>query len=175
LAKSGATPGTSEIVRTFIDGFLSEDQPGTVVADRLFFVVDDGIDGPTLWSTTGTAPTTAPVASDRGWRTPQSAVPDDGRQSGLLHRQRHVPGTRAWRTDGTAAGTFIVLEAVDEPDPDTPLTAIGTRLFFVSTGEDEGVLKSALWTSDGTPAGTTPLLFDSINELTAVGARSFFW
>jgi ELWxxDGT repeat protein len=52
-----------------------------------------------------------------------------------------------WRSDGTAAGTFVVHEGppLSPFSPET-LAAVGSRAVFVE-GEE-------LWTSDGTPAGT---------------------
>ncbi|HEX3126474.1 MAG TPA: hypothetical protein VH394_04025, partial [Thermoanaerobaculia bacterium] len=53
-----------------------------------------------------------------------------------------------WRTDGTVAGTKL-LKTIGKPLGGYPrnLTAAGDRLFFVAGQQ--------LWTSDGTPEGTT--------------------
>ena len=68
--------------------------------------------------------------------------------------------TRLWTTDGTAEGTHRVL-TTDLWYADQ-LTAVGSRLFFVSDRN--------LWTSDGTASGTRRLSSASdVVELTAVG------
>lgn len=51
------------------------------------------------------------------------------------------------------------------------LVAAGTQLFFVLDG---GLPTAALWRSDGTAAGTGPLLTADVADLTAAGARLFF-
>jgi ELWxxDGT repeat protein len=77
-------------------------------------------------------------------------------------------GQELWRTDGTAAGTYLVKDAAPGSDwgiasnesvfsivPsmfDPRVVASGQRLFFFN-GAD-----SSLWTSDGTEAGTVPFV-----------------
>lgn len=64
-----------------------------------------------------------------------------------------VHGAELWRTDGTAAGTWLVKDVcsgVCSGDP-VGLTVVGTALFFRA---DDGVHGGELWKSDGTEAGT---------------------
>ncbi|HJX27926.1 MAG TPA: ELWxxDGT repeat protein, partial [Thermoanaerobaculia bacterium] len=62
-------------------------------------------------------------------------------------------GFELWRSDGTAAGTYQVLDLVlgRESGSIRNLTAFKGRLFFAA---DDGVRGRALWVSDGTAAGT---------------------
>ena len=69
-------------------------------------------------------------------------------------------GKELWRTDGTAAGTFMLRDI--EPGPDSGIVA-GTPFWIART--PDGVVFAArtsaggteLWKSDGTAAGTVPL------------------
>jgi ELWxxDGT repeat protein len=87
-------------------------------------------------------------------------------------------GGALWETDGTAAGTQVVLV----PDPSGlssvySLTAVGNQLFFVASDGTDGY---QLWRSDGTAAGT--FMVKDINpsgdalpaNLTAVGSTLYF-
>ena len=88
-------------------------------------------------------------------------------------------GRELWRTDGTEAGTVLVIDlepGMGGSDP-RELTIVGSTLFFTATenGSEE------LWKSDGTAAGTQRLrpsgesprvLFP--RELTAAGGELFF-
>ncbi len=62
-------------------------------------------------------------------------------------------GLELWKTDGTQAGTALVLDAVPGPDSSDPLElkAAGGRLYFSARDPLHG---RELWTSDGTAAGT---------------------
>ncbi|HSK80231.1 MAG TPA: hyalin, partial [Thermoanaerobaculia bacterium] len=71
-----------------------------------------------------------------------------------------------WRSDGTSAGTFPVLEAVPSSGVGS-LTTAGGLLFF-SQGD-------ALWRSDGSAAGTFKIPGpDPASSLFVVGPRVFF-
>jgi len=49
-------------------------------------------------------------------------------------------GTELWRTDGTAAGTFMIADLVPGPESSNPrditVSGLGTAVFFVATGPD---------------------------------------
>ena len=87
-------------------------------------------------------------------------------------------GRELWRTDGTEAGTNLVMDIVPGATPSTPekLTAAGSVLYFTA---DDGVHGRELWRSDGT---TTALVKDlrpgatsgAIDHLTAFGGRVAF-
>jgi ELWxxDGT repeat protein len=67
---------------------------------------------------------------------------------GILSPTTNIAEASLWRTDGTAAGTFKLMETGQHP---APPTALGPLVYF-------GVLDttSTQWTSDGTLAGTRP-------------------
>ena len=62
-------------------------------------------------------------------------------------------GNELWRTDGTRAGTTMVLDGYAGVNGATPrnLLAVGNQLFFSAS---DGFSGEELWVSDGTPAGT---------------------
>ncbi|MFZ4731576.1 MAG: ELWxxDGT repeat protein [Pirellulales bacterium] len=62
-------------------------------------------------------------------------------------------GVELWRTDGTAAGTWLVKDINPGPADSGPteLTVIDGTLLFIAYTEDSG---RELWKSDGTAAGT---------------------
>jgi ELWxxDGT repeat protein len=89
-------------------------------------------------------------------------------------------GMELWKTNGTPAGTALVLDAVPGPDSSDPteLKAAGGHLYFSARDPLHG---RELWTSDGTAAGThrvedlAPGPSSSSPEwLTVVGDHLFF-
>ena len=65
-----------------------------------------------------------------------------------------VHGTELWTTDGTAAGTRLVVDANPGPvgSGANPLGEVAAhRLLFVAYREETG---RSLWVTDGTPAGS---------------------
>lgn len=62
-------------------------------------------------------------------------------------------GSELWRTDGTAAGTYLVKDIRGGSGSSSPddFAVLDDRLLFTA---DDGVFGRELWISDGTPAGT---------------------
>lgn len=104
----------------------------------------------------------------------------------LFSAVTEAEGRELWRTDGTGAGTELVLDLVPGPVGGEPgsLVARGDRVFFAA---GEGV-RRRLWASDGTAAGTAPtalfpdedlldfsLLGAVPGVLSVVTARSELW
>ncbi len=65
-------------------------------------------------------------------------------------------GRELWSSDGTAAGTRMVLDLLPGAEGSVPsdLVVLEDRLLFAA---DDGVHGRELWVSDGTAAGTHPL------------------
>jgi ELWxxDGT repeat protein len=91
-------------------------------------------------------------------------------------------GEELWRSDGTAAGTFMVKDICNGSNGSYSfgLTVVGNMLYFIS---DDGFNGKELWRSDGTTTGT--VLVKDINagvtdgfyytsEIVAVGANLYF-
>ena len=88
----------------------------TAVGDTVFFTASDGLNGVELWKSDGTAAGTSLVKDIYPGIEPQfseagsSAPADLTAAGGLLYffAEDGVHGGELWRSDGTAAGTFMV-------------------------------------------------------------------
>lgn len=153
---------------------ISPGRPGsspdqlTAVGKTLYFTARDGIHGPELWRSNGTA---------RGTRIVKDIVPGQG--SYALGAFTNVAGilffvasaapqsgtqTGLWRSDGTARGTTLVKQLAQISYP----TALGPILYFAaSDGTHAG-----LWRSDGTASGT--VLVKELEGAEICGAASCY-
>ncbi len=75
-----------------------------------------------------------------------------------------------WRTDGTPAGTELV---VDSPWSEG-LVQLGAALYFYGTAQDGEWHRGAFMTSDGTAAGTEVLSWGEAYSITTVANELFF-
>ena len=156
--------GTSEGTRV-----LQDIEPGSegsypaglrVVGDRVLFTAADRFAGAGIWRTDGT-----PEGTRRITTIPSQTHDNEAASTSDLYLFVASPGTTAqfavWRSDGTAGGTFALHDFVGDYDGVCPLgcqpygpypfASVGNRIVF--TGND-GVHGRALWSSDGTAAGT---------------------
>ena len=79
-----------------------------------------------------------------------------------------IPRLRLWRWDGTSAGATELAQIPDARD-EPQFTRVGSRVFFVS--------ESRLWVTDGSPAGTHPVLEPGdpyARDLAALGSHLYF-
>lgn len=128
-----------------------------------YFVADDGWHGAELWRTDGGAVGTVMVADIAPGRS--SSTPGDLTVIGdalWFRAWDDTHGCGIWRSDGTADGTTRIatlhtLRSQCLPGDGTPgsFTAVGDVVFFVHRTPELG---SELWRTDGTPAGTMPLV-----------------
>jgi ELWxxDGT repeat protein len=136
----------------------------TQAAGRLYFLAGGGGQpGVGLWKSDGTAAGTQRITTVYlpSFSASDSARPLAAAGGHLFFRTLKAPGTNAdrhelWKTDGTPAGTVLLLDV--NPTPRSirvpmDLTPFGSTLFFTvldctTTGTRE------LWRSNGTPAGT---------------------
>jgi ELWxxDGT repeat protein len=135
-----------------------------------------------LWATDGTAAGTMKIVETTSLTSSILLSPWDGKvmeptawgplgDQLLLLADDGTTGNEPWVSDGTAMGTQQLAETYPGPDWSsfrslTPLTN-GGALF------SNGIL----WKTDGTPAGTHPLVPDglsSVAELTRIGETVFF-
>jgi ELWxxDGT repeat protein len=158
----------------------------TNVNGTIFFAADDGVHGRALWRSDGTA---------AGTKLVKDIDPDQYYGDILLRGadvQANLDGTlfftandgtngvELWRSDGTAAGTQMVMDFIPERGSFSSylasLTNINGTLFF---NADDGTHGYQLWRSNGTAAGTavvTPGSGDSYPSLsiTNVNGTVFF-
>ncbi|MCP3141933.1 ELWxxDGT repeat protein [Pyxidicoccus xibeiensis] len=134
----------------------------TPVGSALFFTVPEAPEDhfPQLtWRTTGTAKTTreltglwAGTRSSQARTQPLAVVGD----SVYFIATDGTPGESLWRSDGTAAGSFL-LRTYAQLGDESPTASwsgalgVGGTLFFRA---DDGVHGVELWKSDGTAFGT---------------------
>jgi ELWxxDGT repeat protein len=126
-----------------------------LLADGTFLLVaDDGLHGPELWRSNGTASGTSLVVDLR-------TGPEGSHPYGLTPLGSSVffaawdwtSGQELWKTDGTAAGTVIVKDMNPGVVSSTPreIRAFAGALYFQAWNDAQG---AELWKSDGTAAGT---------------------
>lgn len=172
LWKTDGTPEGTVFVKE-----VTEAGPMTTVGGSVFFSATDPEHGHELWKSDGSFRGTELVKEiypGSGVRRPGLSVCSDTdvlRPSdltplnGVLYFFAEAPesGRELWRSDGTAAGTFLVKET--QPGPDRPLpptigapspgpavdelTIANGALFFRT--------RAALWRSDGSAGGTVPI------------------
>ena len=148
-----------------VQGFINASDL-TRVGDRLFFIGDTLSTGAELWTSDGTREGTR-LAADVNPGSAGSRITsitdfngraffraDDG---AAITPHGHEP----WVSDGTPAGTFLLKDinagGASSSDPfliarDERGRVAGGRLYFGATDGQNGY---ELWSTDGTPAGTT--------------------
>jgi ELWxxDGT repeat protein len=135
--------------------------------DRLFFIAFDTLHGYELWVSDGTAGGTHLFmdvwpGTESGLYLGQVAL-WAGTMKVMNGRLYFIASTGAagyelWQTDGTVAGTSVVKhiaatrEGAVSVTMQTPLEVVGNNLFFLAL---DAHLKTVLWKSDGTSAGTS--------------------
>lgn len=157
------TDGTADGTQRIKDIQLA---PSTLqqVGDLLYFGARDDATG-TLWQSDGTADGTVEIAKGFLVRSPFVTLGDAFyfAASDTLH------GTELWRSDGTSAGTSLVIDGLPGNSGAYPqqLMVVGNRLYYI--GNDPSGTYAKLWQSDGTAAGTTvvPNAPDEIRQLIA--------
>jgi ELWxxDGT repeat protein len=157
----------------------------TNVNGTLYFMASGAGTGYELWKSDGTAAGTV-LVKDIYPGLGESLPHDFTSLNGLVYffANDGVNGEELWRTDGTPAGTTLVKDIMPGPVGSTPppsgeistlneLTSMNGMLFFVANGID-GI---GLWKSDGSTAGTQPLIgegFTALHDLEVVGSTLYF-
>ena len=172
------TEGTPETTRALGPSQGLDAMQLTVFRGRLFFVGDDHVHFPQIWQTDGTVAGTTMVAElpSRFPATYNALTAVDDRLLFFWRRARQNAWTREddglWRTDGTAAGTWRVVENAPYGRMRS-FTALNGILYFAQE-ED-------LYRSDGTVDGTWPFRFFRLRidaraepAIAAAGGELFF-
>jgi ELWxxDGT repeat protein len=134
----------------------------TVHAGRLWFFAPDGEHGRVLWSTDGTeAGTVLFAAPGFQYLVPSGLVAAGTRLffsgEGVFGEGEQPWSTGLWVTDGTTAGLRRIGSVQFRRDlygQSRPVSLDGELFFAGSTSEHDDLL----WKSDGTEAGTVPIL-----------------
>ncbi|HEY4942098.1 MAG TPA: ELWxxDGT repeat protein [Rhizomicrobium sp.] len=138
-------PGSYNDAAFFLQNMTAQD-------GLLYFSANNGIDGMELWRSDGTAAGTHQVKALNSFTTPNVTAPLS--QAAILAGATYfmsgdiVHGNELWATDGTSAGTHMVLDinpGFQDSQPGNLKTA-GSNLFFTAS---DGVHGNELWVSDG--------------------------
>ena len=135
------------------------------IGTTVFFAGRSDAEGVEPWTSDGTPGGTAvlrdlwPGASVRGLEEAGSSHPRAFRAAGGLvyfTADDGETGREVWRTDGTAAGTFLLKDIAPGPDSSAEIDPLftqvgGTVLFFARS---DMPYARRLWRTDGTPGGT---------------------
>jgi len=158
LWATDGTPAGTRMVRDINPGpAASGIREMTVIQGTAYFWADDGTNGVQLWKSDGTTAGTTLIANT--WSTnqpgPPMVVPPPVAMGGAVYfaADDGKSGNELWRSDGTAAGTYLLKDIATGSAASNPsqLTVAGSQLYFAA---NDGVHGQEVWTSDGTPAGT---------------------
>jgi len=159
----GTEAGTSRVKDLWPGQGSGEPQEFVELANgTVVFIAQSGAAGAELWRTDGTEAGTYMVADlypgpTGSWPAELCALDNQAFFYAPSIVDGLLQGVELWRSDGTAAGTSMLVDL--HPGPDSTsyasggrIAASGDRLFFTATNaESDGW---DLWTSDGTPEGS---------------------
>ncbi len=170
-----------------------EDDRLAVIGSTFFFMGWDDAAGAELWRSDGTAAGTYRISNIGPGALNATTPHGDGSsyltavgQTLYLRANDGLTGNELWRSDGTAAGTSLVidahlgtLEGFSSSEPGPVFTNVNGVLYFIARmplpPPYVGSSGSQVWRTDGTPEGTrlaftlpsTPYNLTSVNGLLA--------
>ena len=154
LWKSDGTEAGTLLVKNIGDGNGSIATTAradfAVIGNALYFVANDGVNGPALWRSDGSSGGTTLVKDIRPTSTTAGAPFRLTAVGNRLYFFANDGGGNAlWISDGTTPGTTRV--RVVEPSGAVAQAEVGNTFYFAAT---TGAAGDELWKSDGTAAGT---------------------
>ena len=131
----------------------------TRVRRHIYFAANDGETGRELWRTDGTAEGTTRVMDINPGPANASPIGVPFRGGYLFAADDAAHGRELWFSDGTPAGTRLVKDVNPGPALSGPLdlTVVGRHAWFATVVQNDtgdGTVRSELWRTDGTEAGT---------------------
>jgi ELWxxDGT repeat protein len=169
LWRTDGTPAGTVLLEDTSPRILRDDTP---LGDKLLFVVDPESYPPStngwlwdFWTTDGNPQGTREVFQMRFGGTPGMPTPAGGYALFVAQAAVSPFPITLFRTDGTEAGTQPILEVYDAESrlyQGPEVARIGGRTFFLAEGLERR-LGDELWVTDGTAAGTVPVLSDPTN------------
>jgi ELWxxDGT repeat protein len=175
---------------TFSSKFLSAD------STKAYFVANDGITGDELWVTDGTALGTLFVADIfQGINGSQIKITSAALGSSIRNGKLYFfavngnggpttfNGEEPWVSDGTPAGTFLLMDIVPGYQGcnssfglPTQFIEYNNKMYFLAVGQT-AASQTGLYETDGTTAGTMQTfstLFDRINEMIVYNNKIYY-
>ncbi len=151
------------MTKNFATQFDYISAPGTTLPFlNEVFVTDDGTDGQLIWALDATATPVLlakvdPGSANTGSEFDPGLAAEIGGVSSVLYTLYDANlGQELWTTDGTAAGTAMVLALNGTPGTKNVVGFVGsgaTSVLFT----DDGLHGQQIWHTDGTASGTTLL------------------
>lgn len=159
LWRTDGTTGGTQLVKDINPGAAGSFPSSFVSAgDQFFFSATTATDGTELWVSDGSSAGTKQVINFAGAASGTApgvgliaALGDSG--SVVFLANNGALGFELWKSDGTAAGTTLVMDIEPGATGSTPtqMTTVGDLVYFVANTTASG---SELWVTDGTEAGT---------------------
>lgn len=152
----GTAAGTTRIA-DLGSTFERDAYPGVLAGGVLYFP-GNGPEGTELWRTDGTAAGTTLVADIAPGPTNSGPSGLSVAGTGVVFSADDGNGRELWHSDGTTAGTTVIDLAAPPVNAGSFPRLMGTlagRSYWATYG---GALPWAFWESDGTRAGTGPVL-----------------
>jgi ELWxxDGT repeat protein len=168
LWESDGTMAATHIVKDISSGGIPFDPDYsatfkmTVAGSLVFFVANDGVHGNEPWRSDGTPAGTFMVrdinpGSNGSIRfptfppNPSLVVFTAAGTNVFFNADDGTDGPALWVSDGTKAGTHIVIGAGSNPQLAQGISASGNGVYYLASGSS---LDLELWRSDGTSSGT---------------------
>ncbi|MEZ5988816.1 MAG: hypothetical protein R3F30_06780 [Planctomycetota bacterium] len=173
----GTQAGTAEVMDINTTTATASSSPQYIVQaipGLAVFAADDGLTGRELWVSDGTKAGTLNLDLNQPAPSPTLASSpnylcalDDVL---LFSALEPSAGRELWRSDGTTAGTTLVLDIYGGTSSGNPLylVRLGSKVLFQA---NDGKSGAELWVTDGTAAGTK--LLADINAGTASSSPSY--
>lgn len=174
LWRSDGTSAGTEVLAITNPFMTTAVEPGTVFGEHYYFAADDGSSGLELWRTDATTAGTERFADIN---PTGGSITNDATEFVVFDERLFfaandgISGRELWSTDGISPPALLadLSPGSDSSQPDQ-LTVTPSRLYFeASDGNDD-----FLWRSDGTPAGTEPILQSGVTSMIAVGDGVYF-
>ncbi|HYN40742.1 MAG TPA: ELWxxDGT repeat protein, partial [Thermoanaerobaculia bacterium] len=174
--RSDGTPDGTFLLGDLTPGPASSQvNPVGVLNGASYLAVSDGT-STTLWRTDGTTTGTIAVGPMPAWTGAGTVIGN----ALVFAASDPAYGAEPWRSDGTAAGTTLLLDVNPFGDSSPGgFLRVGDKLVFFA---DDGIHGNEPWVTDGTPAGTT--LLKDVNpgsprstgpRAAVLGSTLFFW
>ena len=124
------------------------------VGSNVYFLADDGVTGPELWKSNGTATGTVRIKDIRpGALGSAPSFLTNVRGTVYFSANNGLNGRELWKSNGTPSGTVLVKDILPKGGNSNPtfLTEMNGALYFAANDGTNGI---ELWKSNGSADGT---------------------